>query len=229
MRVKRNVAVAIAVGLILGGLAATATAGVLSSLYSTPVAHSMIFGSSGNILKDNLQTGTIGSIQQGGCALIGVGDYIGSSPCKTLLPTPYEFTETPISATGGTITYFAVTTTNASPSPGNRVVFSVRLCEAHTVGCGTKTLGITIAKCSPVSGSKTCSWIGKSPFLPFQQWQPSGSTPCPGGAVGICHGTDPAALDEGLIDIVASPGCTSKTCPFGTYDPGRVSWSVAYK
>lgn len=227
MRGKRKVGIAIALSLVLGGLAATAAAGVFTSLYSTPTSYSMIFGSSGNIASASTgKPGSVGSILPGQCALFGVGDFIGSTPCPSLLSAPYELTETPITANSGTITYFSVTTTNAATT-GHQIVFSVRLCE-HTgysaTSCNTPPGGITVGRCSPLPGSRTCSWIGK---VPFQQWQPNGAVACPTGASGTCHGKDPGTLDEGLIDIVASRGCGS-TCPNGTYDPGNVSWSVAY-
>ena len=122
MHVKRKVAIVLATALVLGGLAATATAGVLSSLYTTPAAYSMIFGSSGNISKIDHPLGGIGPLQPGQCALIGVGDFTEPSPCSSLLPPAYDLTETPISSSNGNITYFAVTTTNG-PAVGDRIVF----------------------------------------------------------------------------------------------------------
>src|SRR4051794_25355772 len=101
MRSKRKVAIAIAMGLVLGGLAATAAAGVLTSLYNTPVSYDMIAGSSGNIY-DVVNTPpintTVGSVLPGQCILVGVGDYIGSTSCSKLLSAPYQLTETPITA-----------------------------------------------------------------------------------------------------------------------------------
>jgi|SRR5579862_1200294 len=226
MRSKRKVTVAIALGFVLAGLAAgIALAGY--PFYQTPVSYSMIFGSSGNIPASSTgKPGTVGSVIPNQCELIGVGDYIGSTPCPSLLAAPYELTETPITASSGTITYFSVTTTNPAPAGGgNFINFSVRLCE-DGVGTECNTFypgGITPARCFPAAGSKTCSWIGK---LPFQQWQPKAPSTCAGGS-GTCHNTDPKAHDEGLIDVVMSRGCGS-TCPNGTYDPGHVSWSVAY-
>jgi hypothetical protein len=142
-------------------------------------------------------------------------------------------TETPITASSGGISYFSVTTTNAAAS-GRRIVFEVRLCEHADSGgtggnCSTPSGGITKARCSPLPGSNTCSWVGKVP-IPYEQWQPA-TLSCPAGASGSCYGKDPlsgkSSADYGLIDIVAAPGCGS-TCPGGTYDPGNVSWSVAY-
>jgi len=209
-------------------LAATAAAGVLTSMYNTPVSYDMIFGSSGGFQdsKGVDQTFPVGSILPGQCALIGVGAAHASASCSTLLSKPYELTETPITASSGTITYFAVTTTNAATT-GHQIVFSVRLCEHaaySATSCNTPPGGITKARCTPLPGSRTCSWIGK---VPFQQWQPGGPETCPSGS-GICYGKDPGVTtDYGLIDIVASRGCGS-SCPNGTYDPGHVSWSVAY-
>lgn len=228
MRIKRKAAVVIAIGLVVGGLAATAGAGVLSSLYNTPVSYSMIFGSSGNIpsAAGTAKPGSVGGIMPGGCALVGVGDYIPAAQCSSYLNAPYELTETPITATSGTITYFSVTTTNPAPAGGgNYINFSVRLCESGPSSCaaGSPGGGITKARCAPTAGSKTCSWIGK---LPFRQWQPSHAVACASGS-GICYDKDPGTKDPGLIDIVLSRGCGS-TCPNGTYDPGNVSWSVAY-
>jgi hypothetical protein len=229
MRVKRKVVIAIATGLVLGGLAATAAAGGFASLYNTPNATTMIFGSSGNIPQAATgKPGSMGGVIPGQCELVGVGDYIGSTPCPSLLQAPYELTETPITAKSGTITYFSVTTTNPAPAGGgNYINFSIRLCEdgAGAPWCNNSPPGgITKARCFPVAGSHTCSWIGK---LPFQQWQPPAGSTCAGG-VGTCHSQDPTKpKDEGLIDIVMSRGCGS-TCPNGTYDPGHVSWSVAY-
>ena len=164
----------------------------------------------------------------GQCELVGVGDFIGSTSCPALLAAPYQLTETPIAATKGTITYFTVTTTNPAPAGGgNYINFSIRLCKDGGVpGCNSAYPGgITPARCAPTAGSHTCSWIGK---LPFGQWQPGGSaSPCPASGSGICHSKDPTVKDQGLIDVVMSRGCGS-TCPNGTYDPGNVSWSVAY-
>ncbi len=228
MRIKRKVAVATALGLVLGGLAATAAAGGFARLYTTPTSYSMIFGSSGNIPASTGAPGSVGSVIPGQCELIGVGDYIGSSPCSSLLQSPYELTETPITASSGVITYFSVTTTNAAPAGGgNYINFSIRLCEDGVAPhCNSAYPGgITPARCAPAAGSKTCSWVGK---LPFQQWKPGGpATPCPASGSGSCHSKDPGIKDQGLIDIVLSRGCGS-SCPNGTYDPGNVSWSVAY-
>jgi len=227
MRVKRKVAVAVAMVLVLGALAATAVAGGFARFYNTPVSYSMIFGSSGNISSSVGKPGTMGGVIPGQCELVGVGDYLGSSPCPSLLAAPYELTETPITANNGTITYFSVTTTNPAPAGGgNYINFSIRLCkDGGAPGCNSAYPGgITPARCAPAAGSNTCSWIGK---LPFNQWQPAGAaSACPAGGSGICHSKNPGK-DEGLIDIVMSRGCGS-TCPNGTYDPGNVSWSVAY-
>lgn len=227
MRGKRKVGIAIAIGLTLGGLAATAAAGVFSSLYSTPLSYSMIFGSSGNIPASTGKPGSVGGVMPGGCALVGVGDYIPAAPCSSYLNAPYELTETPIAATSGTIYHFTVITTNAAPSSGNRINFSVRLCEYGPSNCagGSPGGGIQVARCSPAAGSKTCSWVGK---LPFRTWNPKPAVgvPCASGS-GTCHDKDPGTKDLGLIDVVLSRGCGS-TCPNGTYDPGNVSWSVAY-
>jgi hypothetical protein len=230
MRIKRKVAVAVTICLVVGGLAAAAGAGVLSSLYNTPVSYSMIFGSSGNIYSTKSApsapgSGTVGSVLPGQCVLIGVGDFIPSAGCSGLLSAPYELTETPITASSGTITYFSVTTTKPATA-GHQIIFSVRLCEHSpfsATSCNTPPGGITVARCTPLPKSYTCSWIGK---VPFQQWQPGTTEPCPGS--GICHGSDPGVKpDYGLIDVVASRGCGS-SCPNGTYDPGNVSWSVSY-
>jgi hypothetical protein len=229
MRVKRKVAIAIAMGLVLGGLAATAAAGGFASLYNTPVSYDMIFGSSGNISSTPAtgKPGSMGGVIPGQCELVGVGDFIGSTSCPTLLHAPFELTETPITATHGTITYFSVTTTNPAPAAGgNQINFSIRLCENGVLNCNGPPYpgGITPARCAPAPSSYTCSWIGK---LPFDQWQPAGpATACPASGSGICHSKNPGK-DFGLIDIVLSRGCGS-TCPNGTYDPGNVSWSVAY-
>lgn len=225
---KRRGAIAIAAALVLGALAATGT--WAASLYNTPVSYSMIFGSSGNI-PPNPSTGkpgSVGGIPNSQCALIGVGDYIPATPCIALLGAPYELTETPITATSGTITYFSVTTTNPAPSGGgNYINFSIRLCkDGGAPGCNSAYPGgITPARCAPAAGSHTCSWIGK---LPFHQWQPGGHAgACPASGSGLCHGRDPVVKDQGLIDIVLTRGCGA-SCPNGTYDPGDVSWSVAY-
>ena len=230
MRVKRKVAIAIAMTVVLGGLAAAAAAGVMSSsAYNTPTAYDMIFGSSGNIPpKAGTSTpGTVGGIGVGGCALVGVGDYIPSASCASYLNDPYQLTGTPIAATRGVITHFTVTTTNAAPSSGDRINFSVRLCEYGANSCagGFPGGGIQKARCSPNKGSKTCSWVGK---LPFMTWNPktAAGVPCASGS-GTCHEFDPGTKDLGIIDVVLSRGCGS-TCPSGTYDPGHVSWSVAY-
>jgi hypothetical protein len=229
MRIKQKLAITMSVGLALGGLA-VGTAAAVSSLsgarYATPVSYSMIFGSSGNIVSaKGAAAGSVGSVLPGQCELYGVGDFIGSTSCPSLLSAPYQLTETPITATSGLITYFAVTTTNPAPAAGgNRINFSIRLCENAANNCNTPGGGITVARCTPLPGSKTCSWIGR---VKFQQWQPSGAFACLAAGIGSCHGSDPGAHDEGLIDIVASRGCGS-TCPNGTYDPGHVSWSVAY-
>jgi hypothetical protein len=227
MRVKRKVAMAVAVTLVLGGLVATAAAGGFARFYTTPVSYDTMFGSSGNIpsAAGTTKPGSVGGIAPGGCALVGVGDYIPSAPCSSYLNLPYELTETPIAVNSGIITHFTVTTTNAAPNAGNRIHFSVRLCEFGANSCvgGSPGGGITLANCSPAAGSKTCSWVGK---LAFQQWNPSHAIGCPAGP-GTCHDKDPGTKDLGLIDVVLSRGCGS-TCPNGTYDPGNVSWSVAY-
>ena len=229
MGIKRKAAIAVAVALVLGGLAAAAAAGVLGNGYRTPVVHTMIFGSSGNIPASTGKLGSMGSVLPGECELVGVGDFIGSTSCPSLLKAPYELTETPITATSGTIYYFSVTTTNPAPSGGgNYINFSIRLCEDGVAPhCNSAYPGgITPARCAPAAGSNTCSWIGK---LPFHQWQPGGPAgSCPAAGIGICHSKDPGVKDQGLIDIVMSRGCGS-SCPNGTYDPGNVSWSVAYK
>jgi hypothetical protein len=219
--INKRLAVAMAGGLLLGGLA-VATAGAATSRATTPVTTDMFFGSSGNIVaKGAVGAGTVGSVLPNECELVGVGDYIGTQGCPGLLGAPYQLTETPISVSGGIFTYFTVTTTNAAPSAGNRINFSIRLCEAGANVCNPAG-GITSARCSPLAGSKTCSWTGR---LPFQQWLPSTAYPCTGP--GVCHGKDPGFHDEGLIDIVLSRGCGT-SCPNGTYDPGHVSWSAAY-
>src|SRR5438874_1689809 len=102
MRIKRKVAIAVAMALVLGGLAAAAAAGVLASIYTTPVSDSMIFGSSGNIYfpQPGSSITTIGPIRPGECALVGVGDYIRPASCSAL-KTPYQLTETPITASSG--------------------------------------------------------------------------------------------------------------------------------
>ena len=225
---KRKVVIAIALGLVLGSLAATAAAGGFASLYSTPFATTMIFGSSGNIPNQATgKPGSVGSILPVGCALVGVGDYIPSAPCSSYLNKPYQLTETPIAASSGVITYFTVTTTNPAPAAGgNGIHFSLRLCEYGANSCvgGFPGGGIQKADCIPKAGSNTCSWIGK---LAFGQWKPGGpATACP-QLSGSCHNADPGTKDLGLIDVVLSRGCGS-TCPNGTYDPGNVSWSVAY-
>ena len=228
MMIKKRLAIAVTAGRLLSGAAIGTAAAVSSGRYLTATSYTMAFGSSGNIYKaapagGPLGVGTVGSVLPGGCALIGVGDYIPSTPCgPVFLATPYQLTETPLAASNGVFTYFTVTTTNPAPAagPANRIVFSIRLCESGPAVCAPGG-GITRAGCSPNPGSKTCSWIGK---LPFEQWQPSGPYACVGG---ICHGSDPGHRDEGLIDVVASRGC-NRTCPNGTYDPGHVSWSVAY-
>jgi hypothetical protein len=230
MRVKREVAIAVAMVLVLGGLTATAVAGGFARFYTTPVSYSMIFGSSGNIgAASTGKPGSVGPVYPGSCILVGVGDFIPATGCPTLLSSPYELTETPIAASKGTITYFTVTTTNPAPAGGgNYINFSIRLCEDGVAPyCNVSPPGgITKARCAPAAGSHTCSWVGK---LPFGQWQPAGpATACPAGGSGFCHSKDPTKpADEGLIDIVMSRGCGS-TCPNGTYDPGNVSWSVAY-
>ena len=231
MMIKKRLAIAVSAGLLLSAVAVGTAAAVSSGRYATPASTTMVFGSSGNILTlkgPRLVVGTVGSILPGGCALIGVGDYIPSTPCPVLLAGPYQLTETPLAVSTGVFTYFTVTTTNAAPAaqpPADRIVFSIRLCESGANGCAAGPPGgITKAACSPVPGSKTCSWLGK---LPFQQWKPATPYACVGG---ICHGGDPGFHDEGLIDVVASRGCNSSAngCPNGTYDPGHVSWSVAY-
>jgi hypothetical protein len=189
----------------------------------------MIFGSSGNIpgVAGTGKPGSVGSILPSGCALVGVGDYIPSAPCSSYLNKPYQLTETPIAATSGVITYFTVTTTNPAPAAGgNGIHFSIRLCEYGANSCvgGFPGGGIQKADCIPKAGSNTCSWTGR---LPFGQWKPGGpATACP-QLNGSCHNADPGTKDLGLIDVVLSRGCGS-TCPNGTYDPGNVSWSVAY-
>jgi hypothetical protein len=228
MMLKKQLAIAATAGLLVGA-AAVGTAAAVSSAttYKTPVSYTMVFGSSGNIYsvspaKGVLSAGTVGSILPDQCELYGVGDYIGSTPCPTLLSTPYELTETPIASSSGVFTYFTVTTTNAAPAGGgNQIDFSIRLCENAANNCNVPGGGITIARCAPLPGSKTCSWIGK---VPFEQWQPSRQYACAGG---ICHGADPGVHDEGLIDVVGSRGCGT-SCANGTYDPGHVSWSAAY-
>ena len=229
MRFTRKTKIAIALGLVVGGLAATAAAGGFARLYPrTPYAQTMIFGSSGNIAAQAGGAGTVGPVLPGQCELIGVGDYIPSTGCPGLLSTPYELTETPIAANSGVITHFTVITTKPA-GDANRIVFWVRLCE-HGVGdCNTPPGGLTIAHCSPLPGSYTCSWIGK---LKFQQWQPSTADPACG--TGVCFGSDPllgapaGQTDYGLIDVALSRGCGDSTCPNGTYDPGHVQWSVSY-
>jgi hypothetical protein len=225
MTMTKKVGLAVSVVLLLGGAVVGTAAAASSARYTTPQAYTMVFGSSGNIASPaglNVP-GTVGSVLPGQCELYGVGDYIPTTSCPALLSTPYQLTETPITASNGVITYFSVITTNAAPAAGgNRINFSVRLCENAANNCNVPGGGITIARCSPLPGSKTCSWIGK---LPFQQWRPNTAYPCTGP--GSCHGADPGVHDEGLIDIVASRGCGT-SCPNGTYDPGHVSWSVAY-
>jgi hypothetical protein len=225
---KKRLAIAVAGGLVLSGaIIGTAAAVSLATTYKTPVTYTMVFGSSGNIYASSpaggtAKAGTVGSILPDQCELYGVGDFIGSTSCPSLLSTPYELTETPIAASSGVLTYFTVTTTNAAPSTGgNQINFSVRLCENAANNCNVPGGGITIARCAPLPGSKTCSWVGK---VAFEQWQPSTAYACSGGS---CHGADPGTHDEGLIDIVGSRGCGT-SCPNGTYDPGHVSWSVAY-
>lgn len=71
-----------------------------------------------------------------------------------------------------------------------------------------------------------CEQEGSEDVVRFQQWQPNGSTACPPGAIGSCYGKDPGlTTDYGLIDIAAQ--CMG-ACPNGSYNPGHVSWSVAY-
>jgi hypothetical protein len=218
----KRLALAVAAGLLLAGTAVGTAAAVSSGHYTTPQSTTMIFGSSGNIFSPaGGVAGTVGSVLPGECELYGVGDYIGSTPCPSLLSTPYQLTETPIAVNSGVLTYFTVTTTNAAPATGgNQINFSIRLCENAANNCNTPGGGITSARCAPLPGSKTCSWIGR---VAFQQWQPSHPYAC----TGTCHGADPGVHDEGLIDVVASRGCGT-SCPKGTYDPGHVSWSVAY-
>lgn len=225
MSIRNRLAIAASVSLLLAGAVVGTAAAVSSSHYTTPVSYTMVFGSSGNIAGVSAAggptVGTVGGILPGECELYGVGDYIGSKPCPALLSTPYELTETPLSSTSGVFTYFTVTTTNAAPATGgNQIDFSIRLCEAGLGNCNVPPGGITIGRCAPAPGSHTCSWEGK---VPFQQWQPSGPYACSG----TCRAKDPATRDYGLIDVVASRGCGT-TCPNGTYDPGHVSWSVAY-
>lgn len=225
MSIRKRFAVAVSAGLLLSGAVIGTAAAVSSGRYSTAQAYTMMFGSSGNIpsTTGSAGPGTVGSVLPGQCELYGVGDYIPTTPCPSLLSTPYQLTETPLTTSSGVITYFSVTTTNPSPAVGvNRINFSVRLCENGANNCNSPGGGITVARCSPLPKSKTCSWVGR---LKFQQWQPSAPYPCSG--IGSCHGADPGVHDEGLIDVVASRGCGS-SCPNGTYDPGHVSWSVAY-
>ena len=223
---SKRIGVAVGAGLLFLAAGIGTAAAVTGGHYTTAATYTMVFGGSGNIPSPAgaKTAGTVGSVLPGGCELYGVGDYIGSTPCASLLATSYELTETPIAASSGVFTYFTVTTTNAAPAsgPANRIEFSVRLCEVATNNCNTPPGGITVARCSPEPGSKTCSWVGK---LPFTQWKPSGAYAC--GGPGSCYGKDPGTKDYGLIDVVASRGCSS-SCPNGTYDPGHVSWSVAY-
>ena len=215
MNLKKRFAIAASAGLLLSGAAVGTVAAVTSGHYTTQVSYSMVFGSSGNISSPagGVGVGTVGSILPNQCELYGVGDYIGSTACPKLLSTPYELTETPISASSGVITYLTVTTTNAAPATGgNQINFSVRLCENAANNCNVPPGGITIARCTPAPGSKTCSWVGK---VAFNQWQPK------------LFKLDPGIHDEGLIDLVGSRGCGT-SCPNGTYNPGHVSWSVAY-
>ncbi len=214
MNLKKRLAIAASAGLLLSGAAAGTVAAVTSGHYNTPTTYTMIFGSSGNIFAPAAGgVGTVGSILPGQCELYGVGDYIPSTPCPALLSKPYELTETPIASSSGVLTYLTVTTTNAAPAGGgNQINFSVRLCEAGANFCNVPPGGITTLRCTPAPGSKTCSAIGK---VVFNQWQPH------------LFKSDPAIHDEGLIDLVASRGCGT-SCPNGTYDPGHVSWSVAY-
>ena len=227
MRSKRKMTVAVVAALVVAGVATTAA--WAAGLYNTPVAYDMIFGSSGNIpaAAGSTKPGTVGGILPNQCALVGVGDYIPSKLCSSYLNDPYQLTGTPIAATRGVITHFTVTTTNAAPSSGNRINFSVRLCEYGANSCagGSPGGGIQLARCSPNKGSKTCSWVGK---IPFMTWNPKPvvGVACP-GVPGSCHEFDPGTKDLGIIDVVLSRGCGS-TCPNGTYDPGHVSWSVAY-
>lgn len=224
MMLKKRLVIAVSAGLLLGGAAIGTAAAVSTGHYKTPASTTMVFGSSGNIAspKVGLPAGTVGSVLPGECELYGVGDFIGSTPCPPLLSTPYELTETPLAVSSGVFTYFTVITTNPAPATGgNQINFSIRLCENGAINCNVPPGGITPARCAPRPGSKTCSWIGR---LPFQQWQPSIAYGC---APGICHGSDPGIHDEGLIDVVASRDCGT-SCPNGTYDPGHVSWSVAY-
>ena len=226
MKIKQKMAIVVSGGLLIGGAIVGTAAAVTAAHYTTPVSYSMVFGSSGNIAPSSTgKPGSVGGVLPGQCELYGVGDFIGSTPCPALLGAPYQLTETPLTASSGVITYFSVTTTNAAPAAGgNQINFSIRLCENAAINCNSPGGGITVARCTPSAGSKTCSWIGK---VAFQQWKPSGPFVCYAGGVGTCHGKDPGVHDEGLIDIVASRGCGS-TCPNGTYDPGNVSWSVAY-
>jgi hypothetical protein len=224
MMVRKRLAIAVTAGLLLGGSVIGTAAAVASGQYTTAQSTTMVFGSSGNIFSPagGATAGTVGSVLPGECELYGVGDFIGSTPCPTLLSAPYQLTETPLAVSSGVFTYFTVSTTNAAPvGGGNQINFSVRLCENAANNCNTPGGGITIARCAPLPGSKTCSWIGK---LAFEQWKPNHAYACAGGS---CHGADPGVHDEGLIDVVASRGCGT-TCPKGTYDPGHVSWSVAY-
>ena len=214
--VRKRLAVVLTAGLFLAGLigvtaasGSTGSTGTTGSTGPSTRTWTMVFGSSGNVGANG-----VGSVLPYQCELYGVGDYIPSTSCPGLLNTPYELTETPIAATSGYFTYFTVTTTKPAPTTGgNRIVFSIRLCQSATGVCAPGG-GITTARCSPAPGSNTCSWTG---LLKFNQWVPSGAT----------HEANPLVRDEGLIDIVASRGCSS-TCPKGTYNPGNVSWSAAY-
>jgi hypothetical protein len=221
--IGRRLVVAVGAGLLFVG-GAIGTAAAVSAHYTTVTTYTTMFGSSGNIAQTATgKPGSVGGVLPGQCELYGVGDFLGSTPCPTLLAKPYELTETPISVSNGIITYFTVTTTNPAPvGTVNRINFSVRLCEAGLLNCNAPPGGITTARCSPLPGSYTCSWIGR---VPFQTWKPAGPYACSGP--GSCHGSDPATKDYGLIDVVASRGCGT-TCPNGTYDPGNVSWSVSY-
>jgi hypothetical protein len=103
---------------------------VVGNDVKTPVTYTMVFGSSGNLSASSpaggtAKTGTVGSILPDQCEPYGVGDLIGSTSFPSLLGTPYELTETPVSASSGVLTYFTLTTTNAS------------LCHSYACASGT--------------------------------------------------------------------------------------------